>query len=138
MAACASVTYPSTIAQIADDGTKVVQSVHQLSLSAQQLQTANILTVPQTAQIVERAVQIERDGGTLATLLTTYGQIKTTVQGPITAALIQNVIADMDTALAVIGKSIPQGVATSLVSLAAQILVLIGQIKGGVLVATTS
>ena len=93
---CASTIYPTTIAQVADDGTKVVQTAHQISLSAQSLSASipTVLTVPQAAVIVQGAYQIEVDGQKLAALLTTYSQIKGTAQAPITAASIDALIGD--------------------------------------------
>jgi len=134
---CASTIYPTTIAQVADDGTKVVQAAHQISLSAQSLSASipTVLTVPQAAVIVQGAYQIEVDGQKLAALLTTYSQIKGTAQAPITAASIDALIGDMDAALATVNKAIPVGTASAITSLAASILSLIGQIKSGLLLA---
>src|ERR1019366_652302 len=112
--ACATVTYPTTLAQVADIGTKIVQTAHQLSLSAQSLQASGVITVPQAAIVVEGALTIEQDGGKLASDLTAYRAAVGTLQAPITAASIQALIGDMDTILATVGKAIPSGVASAI------------------------
>ena len=132
---CASATYPTTLSQVADTGTKIVQTAHQISLSAQSLQASGVLTVPQAAIVVEGAFQIEQDGEKLATDLTAYRAAVGTLQAPLTAASIQALIADMDTVLASVGKSIPSGTASAITNGVASILALIGQIKAGLLLA---
>jgi len=132
---CATVTYPTTLSAVADTGTKIVQTAHQISLSAQSLQAAGTITVPQAAIVVEGSLQIEQDGSKLAADLTAYRAAVGTLQAPITAASIQSLIGDMDTILATVGKAIPAGVASTITNGVASILALIGQIRAGLLVA---
>lgn len=130
--ACASSQNPppTKVAQIADVGAKVEASAGQLLKTATSLQAAGVITRAQLDIVAIAVDKVGRIGQDLKTALDDYNALKAAGKDPSAAsAAVQKAIGDVVSALADVGKSIPNGTVQAIDQAVTAVFGVIAEVK---------